>query len=115
MCGFSKKRVRLRKTASIVIFATYLFVATSVDLFHTEEHMFGDYHSGAADTISSNIPCPACTFLAGHHSTGASYALSLLDTERLFTLQTLPHLAVVNSDEWTCSVTPRAPPSSNIS
>ena len=115
MCGFSKKRVRLHKTASIAIFAVYLFVATSVDLFHTEENMFGDNHSDTANTISSNTPCPACTFLAGHHSAGVSYALAILNAERLFTSQSLPHLAVVRYDEWAYSITPRAPPSASIS
>jgi len=72
MADLSKKRVILHKTVSIAIFVVYLFVATSVDLFHTEEHMFGDNHSGTANTISSNTPCPACTFLAGHNSAGVS-------------------------------------------
>jgi hypothetical protein len=115
MCGFSKKQVRLHRTTTFAIFALYLFVATSVDLFHTEEHMLGDHHSGTANTISSNTPCPACTFLAGHHSTGVSYALALLHAERLFVSQFLPHLAVVHCDEWACSIIPRAPPSTNIS
>jgi len=115
MADLSKKRVRLHKTASIAIFVAYLFVATSVDLFHTEEHMFGDQHSGTANTISSNAPCPACTFLAGHNSTGASNGSVLFNAERLFVSQSLPHLAVVNCDDWGYSIAPRAPPSTNIS
>jgi hypothetical protein len=115
MADLSRKRVRLHKTASIAIFAAYLFVATSVDLFHTEEHMFGDHHSDTANTISSNAPCPACTFLAGHNSTGASNGPALLNAEHLFVSQSLPHLAVVRCDEWVYSITPRAPPSTAIS
>ena len=115
MADLSKKRVRLHKTASIAIFAAYLFVATSVDLFHTEEHMFGDNHSDTANTISSNTPCPACTFLAGHHSAGVSYALAILNAERLFTSQSLPHLAVICCNDWACSIASRAPPSATIS
>jgi len=114
MSSSSEKKVRLHKTASIAIFAAYLFVATSVDLFHTEEHMFGDQHSDTANTISSNAPCPACTFLAGHNSTGASNGPVLLNAERFFVSQSLPHLAVVHCDEWACSITPRAPPSTSI-
>lgn len=115
MCGFSKKRVSLHKKASLAIFVVYLFVATSVDLFHTEEHMFGDHNSWTANTISSNTPCPACAFLAGHNSPGVSYAPVLLSAERLFAPQSLPLLAVVRCDEWAYSITPRAPPSTNIS
>jgi hypothetical protein len=114
MADLSRKRVRLHKTASIAIFAAYLVVATSVDLFHTEEHMFGDNHSGTANTISSNTPCPACAFLAGHHSAGISYALSPLDAEHLFVSQFLTHLAIVHCDEWAYSIAPRAPPSTSI-
>ena len=115
MSSSSEKKVRLHRTTAFAIFALYLFVATSVDLFHTEEHMFGDNHSGTANTIFSNTPCPACTFLAGHHSTGVSYAIAILNSERLFAPQSLPHLAVVHCDEWACSITPRAPPSTIIS
>jgi len=115
MSSSSEKKVRLHRTTTFAIFAVYLFVATSVDLLHTEDYMLGDHHSGTANTISSNIPCPACTFLAGHHSTGVSYALALLHADRLFALQSLPHLAVVHCDEWACSITPRAPPSTIIS
>ena len=115
MCGFSKKWDRLHKTASIAIFAVYLFVATSVDLFHTEVYMSGDHHSSTANTISSKTPCPACTFLAGHHSTGASNGPALFNAERLFVSQFLTHLAVVRCVEWGYSITPRAPPSTNIS
>ena len=110
MADLQRKRLRLRKTASIAIFTAYLFVATSVDLFHTEKHMFGDNHSGTANTISSNAPCPACTFLAGHHSTGVSYVSALLNAEHLFTSQSLPHLAAILCNEWACSIGSRAPP-----
>lgn len=115
MANLSKKHVRLHKTASIAIFAVYLFVATLVDLFHTEDYTFGGNHSGTANSISSNDPCPACAFLAGHNSTGVSFAPVLLSAEHLFVSQSLPHLAVVHCDEWACSIIPRAPPSTAIS
>jgi len=115
MANLSKKHARLHKTASIVLFVVYLFVATSVDLFHTEEHMFGVDYSGTANTISSNAPCPACAFLAGHNSTGASHSPVLLNAERLFISQFLPHSEVVHQNEWACSIVCRAPPSIAIS
>ena len=110
MTDLSRKCVRLHKAASIAIFVAYLAVTTSVDLFHAEDCVFGAQHSGTANTISSNAPCPACTFLAGHHSTGVSYAIAILNSERLFAPQSLPHLAGVHLDEWACSIIPRAPP-----
>ena len=115
MCGFSKKRVRLHRTTTFAIFAVYLAVTTLVDLFHTEDCVFGTLHSGTTNAISSNDACPACAFLAGHNSTGVSHNPALLNAERLFVSQFLPHLAVVRCDEWAYSIIPRAPPSTNIS
>lgn len=101
---------------AMAIFAVYLFITASVDLFHTdEEYMFGDPHADAANTIYSNNPCPACTFLAGHHSMGAYYAPALLNAELLFALQSLPPLDVVRCCEWAHSITSRAPPSTLLS
>ena len=115
MSSSSEKKVRLHRTAAFAIFAVYLAVTTSVDLFHTENCVFGARHSGTTNSISSNDPCPACAFLAGHNSPGVSYAPVLLSAERLFAPQSLPHLTIVHCDEWAYSITPRAPPSTNIS
>ncbi len=115
MSGSSEKNVRLHRTTAFAIFAVYLAVATSVDLFHTEDCVFGALHLGATNGVSSNDSCPACAFLAGHNSTGVSYAPVLLIAERLFAPQFLPYLAVVHCDEWAYSITPRAPPSTAIS
>lgn len=115
MAGLSKKRVRLHQTASLAILAVYLAIATSVDLFHTEAYLFGDQHSGTASSIFSDTPCPACAFLAGHHSAGVSYTPALLDAERLFTSQSLPPIAVICCNEWAYSIISRAPPSTAIS
>ena len=115
MAGLWKKRVRLHKAASFAIFAVYLAIAASVDLFHTEEYMFGDPHSDAAKSIYSNAPCPACAFLAGHHAMGVDYAPALLNAEFSYASQSLPPLAVICCHEWACSIVSRAPPSFSLS
>jgi len=115
MNGLSKNRVKLHQATSIAILAVYLAIATSVDLFHTEAYMFYDQHSGTANTISSNNPCPACAFLAGHHATGADPAPALLNTERFYASQFLPRLAIVCCRQWASSIISRAPPSTTLS
>ena len=115
MCGFSKKRVRLHKKASLATFVVYLAITTSIDLFHTENCVFGVEHTSTTNSISSNDTCPACAFLAGHNSTGVSHSPALLNAERLFVSQFLPHFAIVHCDEWAYSIAPRAPPSTSIS
>jgi hypothetical protein len=108
--------MKLHQIISVAIFAVYLVVTVSVDLFHTEDCMFGDQHSHASNTISSNNPCPACMFLAGHHSTGADYTPALLDAEHFYTSQSLPpSLAIVYRSEWASSIISRAPPSTILS
>ena len=115
MSSSSEKKARLHRTTAFAIFAVYLAVATSVDLFHTEDCVFGALHSGATNSVSSNDSCPACAFLAGHNSTGVSHAPALLGVERLFAPQSLPPLAVIRCNEWAYSIAPRAPPSIIIS
>jgi len=110
MCGFSKKRVGLHKKASLAIFVVYLAITTSVDLFHSENCVFNNRHTSKTDGIFSNESCPACTFSADHNSTRASQGPVLLNVERLFISQFLPHSEVVHCDEWACSFAPRAPP-----
>jgi len=115
MAGLSKKRVRLHQATSVAIFAVYLTIATSVDLFHTEEFVLGTSHTGTTDSISSNDPCPACSFLAGHHSAEVSCTPALLNAERFYASQPLPPLAFICCNEWACSIITRAPPSATIS
>ena len=100
---------------AIAIFAVYLFITASVDLFHTEDYMFGDRHSGTDHSIYSNAPCPACAFLAGYHSMGVNYAPVLLNAELFFTSQSLPPLTVICCHEWASSIISRAPPSFSLS
>jgi hypothetical protein len=115
MAVLSRKRASLRKTESLLIFALYLAVTTSIDLFHTENCVFNTRHTGKTDAILSDDPCPACAFLAGHHSTQLDYSPALLTTEHLFISQLLAHSQADRSDEWACSIVSRAPPTITIS
>jgi len=115
MSGFWKKRFAIHRAASTVVLAVYLIITTSIDLFHSEDCMFGAEQPGTTDAISCNNPCPACMFLAGYNSTNANYGSTLVSTESLLISQFLPHLTIVNHDEWACSITLRAPPSITIS
>jgi len=115
MNGLSKNRVKLRQATSIAVFAVYLVVTVSVDLFHTEAYIFCDQHSGTTDTIFSNSPCPACAFLAGHHATGADPTPALFNTERFYASQSLPRLVIVCCRQWASSIISRAPPSTTLS
>ena len=105
----------MHQAASIAIFAVYIAVVTFVDLFHTENYLFGDHRSGIGDCISSDNPCPACAFLAGHHSTGVNYTPALLNAERLYASQSSPPLAIVRCNEWASSIISRAPPPTTLS
>jgi len=111
----SKKQFRLHRTASTVMLAVYLIITTSIDLFHSEDCMFGAVRPRTTDAISGNNPCPACKFLAGHNSAEANHCSTLLNTESLLISQFLPQLMIVNHVEWSCSIVSRAPPSITIS
>lgn len=107
--------MRLRRTISFAIFAVYLSVTTFADLLHTENCVLGMQHTSTTNDMSSNNQCPACKFLAGHNSTEVSKSPALLEAERLFISQFLLHSEIVQCNEWSCSITPRAPPSTSIS
>jgi hypothetical protein len=115
MAGLSKKRLRLHKTASLAIFVLYLVITTSIDLFHSDDCVFNTRHTSDTDSIFSGAPCPACTFLSGHNSTGVSHSPALLNAENLFISQFLPNLEVVHCNQWACSIASRAPPTTAIS
>jgi hypothetical protein len=115
MTGLSKKHINVHKTASFVIFALYLVVTTSIDLFHSDDCEFNTRHTSDTDCIFSNAPCPACTFLAGHNSMGVSHGPALLNAENIFISQFAPSLEVVRCCEWACSIASRAPPMTVIS
>ena len=113
MSSSSKKQFRLHRTASAVILAVYLLVTTSVDLFHNEACMFGVVQP--TDVISHNDSCLACKFLDSSNSTEADFNPSLVITTRQVISQALPRSIVINHDEWSYSITSRAPPSISIS
>jgi len=115
MVGSSKKRVMLHKAASLMIFALYLVVTTSIDLFHTDECVFNNRHTSKTDGIFSNDACPACTFIAGHSSTEVNHSPALLAAEPLFISKFLPCSSVVSCNGGACSIIARAPPSTTIS
>jgi len=115
MCGFSKKQTGLHNKVSLLILVVYLVITTSVDLFHTENCAFGIEHTSTRNGIFSNDKCPACKFLAGHNSTEVCNNSALLKAEQLFVSQFLPHSDIVYCDALASSITPRAPPSTDIS
>ncbi len=115
MSSSSKNQFSLHRTASAAMLAVYLVVFNSIDLFHSEDCVFGVVHPGTTDAISCNGPCSACKFLAGCNSTEANHCSTLVNTESLLISQFLPQLTAVNHDEWACSIFLRAPPSITIS
>jgi len=115
MSSCSKKQFRLHRTASTAMLAVYLIITTSIDLFHSENCVFGVLHHGTTDGMSCNDSCPACMFLAGYNSTEAGYCSTLVSTESPLISQFLPQLTIVNHYEWTCLIMLRAPPSITIS
>ena len=115
MTDSSVKKLRLHRVTSLAIFVLYLSVSTFVDLFHTENCVFVTQRTGTTNGIFSTDQCPACKFLAGHNSTQVSHEPALLNAERLFISQLLPHSDIVHSNEWASSITPRAPPLTSIS
>lgn len=115
MIGFWEKRFAIRRAASAVTLAVYLFLSTSVDLFHNEICMFGAEQPVATDVISHNEPCLACKFLAGHNSTEVNQSSILVGTEFIIISQSIPLLTTVNHNAWSYSIISRAPPLFTIS
>ena len=115
MSGFSKKRFSIHNVASAVIVVEYLFLSTSVDLFHNENCIFGVEQPFGADVISHNDPCPACKFLAGYNSIEVNQDSISFGTEYLLIPQFIPFSTIVNHDAWSYSIISRAPPLLTIS
>lgn len=115
MCDFSREGSTARRATVVAVVVLYAFVASTVDLFHNEEHQFRNTDAAHTNVIPDNGQCPACTFLAGHSSTGADYGPALTSFEYLLISRFLPRVTVVIRNEWTFSVVPRAPPSTVIS
>ena len=115
MLSFSKKGFRFHKTLTTVIIAVYLFLGTSADLFHNEDCMLGAVQPATTDVLTHNDPCPACKFLAGHNSIEVGQDSILGGNEFIDISQFIPFLTILNHDEWSSSITSRAPPLFSIS
>ena len=112
---FSREGSTARSASVVAVVMLYALVASTVDLFHNEEHQFSTTDAAHADVIPAKDQCPACTFLAGHSSTGADYGPALTSFEFLLVSRFLPHSTAVVCNEWAFSVVSRAPPSTVIS
>ena len=115
MCDFSREGSTARKVTVAAVVVLYALVVSTVDLFHNEEHQFRNTDAAHTDVIPDNDQCPACTFLAGHSSTGTDYGPALTSFEFLLISRFSPNVTVVIRDEWAFSVVSRAPPSTVIS
>ena len=115
MHGFSKRHFKVCHKMSVAVVAVYAFMTCAIDLFHNEKYLFGTEDIGASGIVSCNDPCPACTFLAGHNSIEVSQVSTLIRAEYLLISQIIPCLMIVNNDEFSYSITSRAPPSTTIS
>ena len=115
MCGFSKKRLSIHRTASVAVVLLYMLVVSAVDLFHDDECQLAPTGTAPTDVIPSSDQCPACMFLAGHSSTGADCEPALVSAKCLFISQFSPRVTVVQHNEWAYSIISRAPPSATIS
>ena len=115
MCDFSREGSTARRATVVVVVVLYALVASTADLFHNDEYQFKTTDAAHTDVIPANDQCPACTFLAGHSSTGADYGPALTSFEYLLISRFSPNVTVAIRDEWTFSVVSRAPPSKVIS
>ena len=109
MCGFSRDGLAIHKTTVILVVILYVIVASAVDLFHTGECQVTPTDTAHKHVIFNGDQCPACTFLAGHSSTGASHVPGLVIAECLLISQFSHCVAVVQHNEWD-SIASRAPP-----
>jgi len=99
------------KHIKLFLAAALLFLATSVELFHTHgtcEHR-RHHDSVASPNLASNKPCAACRFLAGFHT--PEYVHNPLPGfvgSMLQQLPVLPEIQPVSSE--TATIHSRAPP-----
>ena len=115
MHGFSKRHFRVHHKMSVAVIIVYAFITCAIDLFHNEEHLFGVVDTGTSGIVSCNDPCPACKFLAGHNSIEVSQVSTLIGIEYLLISQFIPCLTIIKHNEWSFSITSRAPPLTTIS
>lgn len=115
VCAISKDGSTIHKTTAIAVVVLYVFVASTIDLFHTDKCQLAPTDATNTDVIFNAVPCPACTFLAGHSSTGASFGLALVVAQFLLISQFSPRVTVVLHNEWGHSIVSLGPPSETIS
>ena len=115
MCGFSREASTIHKTTAVSVVVLYVFVVSTIDLFHNDECQFAPTDTTHTHVIPNADQCPACAFLAGHSSTGASYGPALVIAKCPVISQFPPRVTVVQHNEWAYSIVSRAPPSTIIS
>jgi len=103
------KKLSLYKLGFLGLAALLTFIFCGVDLFHTERCPPAGSHYG----VSSEDVCPACTFRAGANSAEPLYTSLIVPAEMAW-INMVTHPAILLSNEPTCQLSIRAPPS-NIS
>jgi len=109
------KQLSIHKAASVAVVLLYTFVVSAVDLFHNDKCQLAPIDTAHKDVIPKDDACPACTFLAGHSSTGACYGPAVVSAEYLVISLFTPSEMFVPCNEWAHSVASRAPPSTTFS
>jgi hypothetical protein len=115
MSAFSKKQSRIHQVESVAVFAFYLIVICTIDLFHNEGCVLGAIKTDTKNDLSSHEPCLVCMFSASFKSTEVDHGPVLLKIEPPVIFQPLQHLTVVNHHERAYSFLLRAPPSAGTS
>jgi len=115
MYAFSKKQSRIHQVESVAVFAFYLIVICTIELFHNEGCVLVAIKTDTKNDLSSRKLCLACMFSATFKSTEADHGPVLLKIEPPVISQPLQHLTVVNHDERGYSFLLRAPPSAGTS
>jgi hypothetical protein len=115
MFDFSKRHINIYHRISISVVVVYAFMTSAIDLFHNDGCLFGTAKTNTSDIVSSNEPCIACKFLDSSNSTEVDFNPYLIVITGRVISQSLPRSAVVNPDEFSYSITSRAPPLITIS
>jgi hypothetical protein len=115
MYAFSKRHLKVCHKISVVVVIVYAFMICAIDLFHNDDFRYGTEDTSTSGIISCNDPCPACKFSAGHNSIEVSQVSTLVGTEYLLISQIIPCLIIISNNEFSYSITSRAPPSTTIS
>ena len=115
MCGFSREESAVHKATTAAVVLLYVFVASTIDLFHKDECQLAPTDTAHKDADPNAGQCPACKFLAGHSSTGDDHGPALVSTENIFISHFMPRVTVVLQDDWVSSIISRGPPLTTLS